>query len=69
MEGRIDADFIATLRAHDLQVTYQRLAIYKALYLTNEEHLSPEAIYQEVKKRLPMISLSIVSIGSAQHWV
>jgi Fur family peroxide stress response transcriptional regulator len=59
MEGKNDKDFIATLRDHGLQVTYQRLAIYQALYFTRE-HPSAEAIYQQVKKRFPMISLGTV---------
>jgi len=60
MEGRTETDFTATLRAHDFQVTCQRLAIYKALCSNDEKHPSVEAIYQEVKKRLPMISLGTV---------
>ena len=59
MEVKNDMDFIATLRDHGLQVTYQRLAIYQALYFT-KEHPSAEAIYQQVKKRFPMISLGTV---------
>lgn len=59
MEGKNDKDFIATLRDHGLQVTYQRLAIYQALYFT-KEHPSAETIYQQVKKRFPMISLGTV---------
>lgn len=59
MEARKDKDFIATLRQHGLQVTYQRLAIYQALYNT-EEHPSADAIYQQVRKRFPMISLGTV---------
>lgn len=60
MEGkRDDKDFIAVLREYGLQVTYQRLAIYQALYNT-KEHPSAEAIYQQVKKRFPMISLGTV---------
>src|SRR5271157_1602972 len=59
MEGKNDKDFIATLREHGLQVTYQRLAIYQALYFT-KEHPSAEAIYQQVRKRFPMISLGTV---------
>ncbi len=59
MEGKNDKDFIATLREHGLQVTYQRLAIYQALYFT-KEHPSAEVIYQQVKKRFPMISLGTV---------
>ncbi|NTU48268.1 MAG: transcriptional repressor [Syntrophobacteraceae bacterium] len=59
MEGIEEKDFIATLREHGLQVTYQRLAIYQALYNTRE-HPSAEAIYQQVRKRFPMISLGTV---------
>jgi len=59
MEGKNDKDFIATLRERGLQVTYQRLAIYQALYFTRE-HPSAEVIYQQVKKRFPMISLGTV---------
>ena len=47
------------MRDHGLQVTYQRLAIYQALYFT-KEHPSAEVIYQQVKKRFPMISLGTV---------
>jgi Fur family peroxide stress response transcriptional regulator len=59
MEGRSDRDFIAMLRDHGLQVTYQRLAIYQALSNTME-HPSAEFIYQQVRKRFPMISLGTV---------
>lgn len=59
MEGQNEKDFIAVLREHGLQVTYQRLAIYQALYHT-EQHPSAEAIYQQVRKRFPMISLGTV---------
>jgi Fur family transcriptional regulator, peroxide stress response regulator len=59
MEGQNEKDFIATLREHGLQVTYQRLAIYQALYFTME-HPSAEVIYQQVRKRFPMISLGTV---------
>jgi Fur family peroxide stress response transcriptional regulator len=59
MEGKKDKDFISTLRAHGLQVTYQRLAIYQSLY-SSLEHPSAEAVYQQVKKRFAMISLGTV---------
>jgi Fur family peroxide stress response transcriptional regulator len=59
MEGKNDKDFIATLRDHGLQVTYQRLAIYQALYFTRE-HPGAEVIFHQVKKRFPMISLGTV---------
>ena len=59
MEGIEDKDFIATLRAHGLQVTYQRLAVYQVLYYS-KEHPSAEVVYLQVKKRFPMISLGTV---------
>jgi len=58
MEGK-EVDFISVLRDHGLQVTYQRLAIYQALY-HGAEHPSAEVIYQQVRKRFPMISLGTV---------
>ncbi len=59
MEGKEDTDFIRTLRAYGVQVTYQRLAIYHSLYNSNE-HPSAEMVYRDVKKRFPMISLGTV---------
>lgn len=59
MERKNEKEVMATLREHGLQVTYQRLAIYQALCNTTE-HPSAEVIYQQVKKRFPMISLGTV---------
>jgi Fur family transcriptional regulator, peroxide stress response regulator len=59
MEEREDKDFIAMLRKNGLQVTYQRLAVYQVLYFS-KEHPSAEAVYQQVRKRFPMISLGTV---------
>jgi Fur family transcriptional regulator, peroxide stress response regulator len=59
MEGQYEKDFIGILREHGLQVTYQRLAIYQALCHT-QDHPSAESIYQQVRKRFPMISLGTV---------
>ncbi len=59
MDATIDRDYMAALRAHGLQVTYQRLAIYEALH-SSKEHPSTEDIYQRVKRRFPMISLGTV---------
>jgi len=59
MADNSDKDFIAILREHGLQVTYQRLAIYQALFDTMD-HPSAEEIYQQVRKRFPMISLGTV---------
>ena len=60
MKGRNEKDLIATLRDHGVQVTFQRLAIYQTLCSTNEEHPSADFIYQQVKKRFPMISVGTV---------
>ena len=53
------SDLIYTLRSRGLQVTYQRLAIYEAIYRT-AEHPSAETIHRDVKRRFPMISLGTV---------
>jgi Fur family peroxide stress response transcriptional regulator len=55
-----EGNFIAILRGHGLQVTHQRLAIYQELYNSMDQHPDAEMIYQEVKKRFPMISLGTV---------
>jgi Fur family peroxide stress response transcriptional regulator len=59
MEGKSDSQYIATLRAHGLQVTYQRLAIYQVL-CNSTKHPTADEIYQKVQKRFPMISLGTV---------
>ncbi|MHC1727284.1 MAG: Fur family transcriptional regulator [Syntrophobacteraceae bacterium] len=59
MKEMSDKDYIEALRSHGLQVTYQRLAIYKALD-DSVEHPSAETVYQKVKKQFPMISLGTV---------
>lgn len=52
-------DYMSVLRDSGIQVTYQRLAIYKVLH-SSTEHPSAEEIYQKVKKTFPMISLGTV---------
>ncbi len=59
MDEKSDTDIIQYLRGSGLQVTYQRLAIYQALYNT-KEHPSAEVIVRKVKKRFPMISIGTV---------
>ena len=59
MKEKSDLDYIAVLKAHGFQVTYQRLAIYRALH-NSTEHLSAEEIHQKVLTRFPMISLGTV---------
>ena len=60
MKEKNEKDFIPILKAHGLKVTFQRLAIYQALILTNGEHPSVDFIYQHTKKSFPMISLGTV---------
>jgi Fe2+ or Zn2+ uptake regulation protein len=60
MEVKNDKDFIATLRDHGLQVTYQRLAIYQALYFT-KDHPSAEP------KTIRALRLFISRSGSASQ--
>lgn len=59
MKETSDKDYIESLRSHGLQVTYQRLAIYKALD-GSVDHPSAEDVYQKVRKQFPMISLGTV---------
>jgi Fur family peroxide stress response transcriptional regulator len=59
MDRKTEKDFIATLKNHGLSVTFQRLAIYQALYSAHE-HPTAEIIYQQIKKHFPMISLATV---------
>jgi Fur family transcriptional regulator, peroxide stress response regulator len=59
MEGRREVDYMSVLKESGIQVTYQRLAIYKALH-SSTKHPSAEEIYQKVRKNFPMISLGTV---------
>lgn len=52
-------NFIADCKQQGLNVTYQRLAIYKAL-IKNPVHPTAEDIYKKVKKDYPTISLATV---------
>ena len=59
MKDSDSLDLIGTLREQGIQVTYQRLAIYQALFQLME-HPTAEEVYQHVRKRFPMISLGTV---------
>ncbi len=59
MEAQDDFYFISKLREHGLQVTYQRLAIYKAL-CNSGAHPSAEEIHLQVGRRFSMISLGTI---------
>ncbi len=58
MSWENDLGEITALKAHRLQVTHQRLAIFLALQ--SSKHASAEEIHQKVKMRFPMISLGTV---------
>ena len=59
MEMRTDKDFMAILRDHGLQVTYQRVAIYRALCSAGG-HPSAELIHERVKEQFPALALGTV---------
>jgi Fur family peroxide stress response transcriptional regulator len=58
IEKKID-DFQHFCHENGLNVTYQRLAIYRIL-LASDGHINPENIYKEIKKTYPNISLGTV---------
>ncbi len=52
-------DFINTCREVGLNVTYQRILIYKSL-ISTRSHPTAEEIYSDVKQEYPSISLATV---------
>lgn len=46
-------------RAAGLNVTPQRIAVYRAL-LESEEHPTPEALYERVRRGMPSLSLATI---------
>jgi Fur family peroxide stress response transcriptional regulator len=59
MEANEDQKYVAFLRDNGLQVTYQRLAIFRTL-LNSIDHPTAEEIHRQVTKSFPMISLGTV---------
>jgi Fur family transcriptional regulator, peroxide stress response regulator len=61
MGAEKDNDFqaMSKIKEAGLQVTYQRISVYEALCKTTE-HPTAEGIFNEVRKRFPMISLGTV---------
>ena len=57
--GGLTAEFIAGLRERGLRLTPQRLMILE-LVERSSGHVAPEAIYQQVHERFPMINRSTV---------
>lgn len=58
MQARMD-DFIAGCKKAGLKVTHQRVEIFKTLAATTE-HPDVDTIYDDVRKRIPSISLDTV---------
>jgi len=52
-------NFIIDCKQNGLNVTYQRIAIYKAL-MENDNHPTADDIYNRVKEEYPTISLATV---------
>jgi Fur family peroxide stress response transcriptional regulator len=50
---------MARCRAAGMNMTPQRLGIYRAL-LESQDHPSPEALYERVKAQMPSISLATI---------
>ena len=59
LKEKMDA-FRARCRKVGLKITPQRMAVYKAL-IKSKEHPSAKAVYRNIKKRLPNISLDTVN--------
>ena len=59
LKEKMDA-FRERCRKVGLKITPQRMAVYKAL-IESKEHPSAEAVYRNIKKRLPNISLDTVN--------
>jgi Fur family peroxide stress response transcriptional regulator len=55
---RVD-ELVRRCREAGMNVTPQRLAIYRAL-LESEDHPSPETLYRRVRKHLPSLSLATI---------
>ena len=51
--------FMTRCRAHRLNVTPQRLAIFKAV-IGDKSHPNPEAVFSKIKRENPTISLATV---------
>jgi Fur family peroxide stress response transcriptional regulator len=58
LQRRLD-DMIARCRDAGMNVTPQRIAIYRAL-LDSEEHPTPEMLYRSVSREMPSLSLATI---------
>ena len=59
VENRVRG-FVETCRRHQLKVTPQRVAIYKAL-IQSRQHPTADMMYQEVREKYPNISFDTVN--------
>jgi len=53
------AAFTEACRTHGMKLTHQRLEVFRAVART-DEHPDAETVYEQVRKRLPTISLDTV---------
>ena len=58
LDRRVD-ELVRRCRESGLNVTPQRLAVYRAL-LESDDHPSPETLYQRVRKTMPTLSLATI---------
>jgi Fur family peroxide stress response transcriptional regulator len=58
LDRRMD-DLLRRCREAGMNVTPQRMAIYRAL-LESEDHPSPELLYQRVRPKMPSLSLATI---------
>ncbi|MHC4945619.1 MAG: Fur family transcriptional regulator [Planctomycetota bacterium] len=58
-EGELIDGFIELCRSAGIKVTHQRLEVFRAL-VKSDSHPSAEEVFDEVKKRIPFISLDTV---------
>ena len=73
IDRKVD-ELVERCRARGMNVTPQRMAIYRAL-LEADDHPSPEALYRRVRPGMPSMSLAtiykaldaLVSLGLAQE--
>lgn len=58
VESHLD-ELLQRCRAAGMNVTPQRIAIYRAM-VEADDHLTPEALYQRVRRSMPSLSLATI---------
>ena len=61
MNNSVSPHLSHALRASGIRVTPQRLAVFETLS-ESRDHLSAEAIFQQVRRRQPSLSLSLATV-------